>query len=215
MNINIRLEKESDYKKVENICREAFFNLYIEGCTEHYVVHTIRNSNNFIKDLSCIIEVDGEIAGGCFYTKSKIINKTGVQFSSITFGPVFIDPKYHRKGLGRKLITHTINKAKKLGYERLIICGYPYHYKTYGFVSAKKYDISTADGEFYIGTQALELKENAFNGVSGAVHFCEEYETNEEKALLFDEGFCYKEKKKTKSQEEFSTTALLLDLNSY
>ena len=35
-NIIIRHECESDYRIVENLTREAFWNVYRPGCTEHY-----------------------------------------------------------------------------------------------------------------------------------------------------------------------------------
>ena len=42
MNISIRLEKEKDYRTVEYLTREAFWDLYHPGCTEHLIVHKIR-----------------------------------------------------------------------------------------------------------------------------------------------------------------------------
>ena len=33
--MNIRLEKAEDYREVENLTREAFWNVYRPGCTEH------------------------------------------------------------------------------------------------------------------------------------------------------------------------------------
>ena len=36
--MNIRLEQPKDYREVENLTREAFWNVYRPGCTEHYVL---------------------------------------------------------------------------------------------------------------------------------------------------------------------------------
>ena len=41
--INIRNEKETDYRRVEEITRKAFWNLYVPGCVEHYLVHIMRS----------------------------------------------------------------------------------------------------------------------------------------------------------------------------
>lgn len=42
MKVNIRNEKESDYQAVEDMTRKAFYNLYVLGCIEHYLVHIER-----------------------------------------------------------------------------------------------------------------------------------------------------------------------------
>lgn len=39
MGIILRLEKESDYKIVENVTREVFWNVYKPGCNEHLILH--------------------------------------------------------------------------------------------------------------------------------------------------------------------------------
>ena len=37
-NYTIRTEQPRDFKTVENLIREAFWNVYRPGCTEHYVL---------------------------------------------------------------------------------------------------------------------------------------------------------------------------------
>ena len=34
----IRLEEKKDYREVENLVRESFWNVYKPGCAEHYVI---------------------------------------------------------------------------------------------------------------------------------------------------------------------------------
>ncbi len=133
MNIIIRNELERDYKRVEEVARDAFWNLYLPGASEHVVVNKIRNHKDHIKELTFVIEVNGNIEGGIFYTHSKVILENGNKIDTISFGPVFISPVFHRKGLGRKLITHSIEKAKEMGVNAIMTLGYPYHYKPYGF----------------------------------------------------------------------------------
>lgn len=59
----IRRETPADYRNVETMVREAFWNHYIPGCFEHYFVHTMRNHPDFISDLDFVIEADGQIIG--------------------------------------------------------------------------------------------------------------------------------------------------------
>ena len=150
MQINMRHERESDYFVVEEITRNAFWNLYIPGCNEHLLVHTLRNHEDFIPELSFVIEKDGEVIGSIFYSHSKVIDLDGTEYKTITFGPVSIRPEFHRQGFGRKLISHSIEEAKRLGYGAIVIGGFPYHYKPYGFIGAKKYRIAMEDGKVYL-----------------------------------------------------------------
>ena len=115
MNIVVRKEEAKDYRRTEEVAREAFWNLYFPGAVEHYVVHKMRSHPDFIKELAFVIEVDGTVEGAIFYTHSKVVTPEE-EFPTISFGPVFISPKYHRQGLGRQLITHSIEKAKEMGY---------------------------------------------------------------------------------------------------
>lgn len=211
MNINIRNEEPKDYRRVEELAREAFWNLYFPGCHEHYVIHKMREHEDFIKELSFVIEVDGEIQGAIFYTRSKVVSKENRAYKTISFGPVLISPEFHRKGLGRQLITHSIEAAKKRGHRAILTLGYPYHYEPYGFSGGKKYNISMSDGKFYKGLLALPLYEGALDDVSGYAVFSEVLEATDEEVNEFDKAFPYKEKKHQKSQDEYEAAISMLD----
>lgn len=211
MSLVIRLETEKDYRIVEELAREAFWNLYFPGCEEHLTIHKIRKSKDFIKELSFVLELDGKIIGGIFYTKSKIIDKNNNEYETISFGPVFIHPNYHRQGFGKKLITYSINKAKELGHKAILTLGYDYHYKPYGFTSGKKYNISMADGNFYKGLLVLPLYENALSDISGYVLFSDCLESTKEEIEEFDKNFSYKKKEVKESQKEFLIASTMLD----
>ena len=211
MNIKIRKEEPKDYRKVEEVTREAFWNLYFPGCAEHLAVHNLRKSTDFIPELTFVIEVDGEIVGSIFYSHSKIVSTDGTEINTISFGPVSISPKMHRIGLGRQLITHSIEEAKKLGYRAILTLGYPYHYEPYGFVGGKKYNISMPDGKFYIGLLALPLYDGALDNISGYAAFSDALEPSTEEIEKFDITFPTKEKKVQDSQKEFEVASCTLD----
>src|SRR6056297_1422941 len=120
MNIKIRNEEPKDYRRVEEIAREAFWNLYFPGGNEHYVVHKMRNHPDFKKELAFVIEVDDEIAGAMCYTQSKIVSENNNEYKTISFGPVFISSEFHRKGLGKELINQSIQVAKKMCYRAIL-----------------------------------------------------------------------------------------------
>ncbi|CAL6000291.1 Conserved_hypothetical protein [Hexamita inflata] len=214
--IKIRNEASSDYRKVEEITREAFWNLYCPGCAEHLVLHNLRKHEDFIKELSFVIEVDGEISGSIHYSKCKIVTKDGQNYDSISFGPVCIVPKLHRKGLGRTLIEYSMQVAKQLGYTSVFIGGYPYHYHTYGFIGTKKYGITLSDGNYYTGIMALPLCQGALNNVSGTINFSEIMVQPDQNELNeFDNEFPYKEKKVEICQQQFEKAVSEQDTNDY
>jgi len=69
-NLTIRLEEEKDYRAVEELTRESFWNVYKPGADEHYFVHTMRNHPDFIPELAFVLEKDGNIIGNTMYTKA-------------------------------------------------------------------------------------------------------------------------------------------------
>lgn len=215
MQHSIRHINDKDFDKVEEITREAFWNLYIPGCDEHYLVNSIKRHRDFIPDLSFVIETNGEIVGSILYTKAKVIDENKVEHEILSFGPVSILPSLHRKGLGQALITHSINEAKKLGYRAIILGGFPYHYHCYGFEGSKKYNISMPDGKFYTGIMALELYEGALKGIHGTVHFSDCLSVDKKDVEAYDKKFPAKEKKVLPCQDAFIKTATEIDLKKY
>ncbi|CAL5975150.1 Conserved_hypothetical protein [Hexamita inflata] len=216
IDIKIRNEISTDYRKVEEITREAFWNLYCPGCAEHLVLHNLRKHKDFIKELSFVIEVDGEISGSIHYSKCKIVTKEGQTYDSISFGPVCIAPKLHRRGLGRTLIEYSMQAAKQLGYQSIFIGGYPYHYHTYGFIGTKKYGIALSDGNYYTGIMALPLCQGALDNVSGTINFSEIMVQPDQNELIeFDNEFPYKEKKIEICQQKFEKAVSEIDTNNY
>ena len=209
--MSIRNEQPSDYRLVEEITREAFWNLYCPGCSEHYIVNNMRKHKDFIPELSFVIEQAGEVVGSIFYTHSKVISNEEKEYKTITFGPVSILPRLHRKGLGKALISHSIEVAKQLGYNAIIIGGFPHHYRTYGFVGSKKYGISLPDGKFYTGIMALPLYEGALDHISGKVYFSDALEVDQNCVEEFDKGFDLKEKKEQESQVAFAAAVSEID----
>lgn len=211
MHITVRNEEIKDYRRVETIAREAFWNLYFPGAYEHCVVHKMRQHHDFISELAFVIEVNGEVQGAIFYTHSKIIGPDQREYPTISFGPVFISPTYHRQGLGKMLITHSIEVAKTLGYRAITTLGYPYHYEPYGFLGGKKYGIAMEDGKFYKGLLVLPLFAGALDGITGYAAFSEVLDVTEQEVEAFDQTFPVKEKHYQPSQDEFAAAVALLD----
>jgi putative acetyltransferase len=123
INLIIRNEKEKDYRDVEQLIREAFWNLYVPGCSEHFLMHNLRNSKDFMPALDFVAEGEGRIIGQIAYSRGIIKYKQGGQKEVISFGPVSVLPAFQKRGVGSALIIHTINLARDMGYPAICIAG--------------------------------------------------------------------------------------------
>jgi len=213
--ITIRNEQPKDYRRVEEITRKAFWNLYFPGATEHYLVHSMRSHKDYIPELSFVIEENDDIVGSIHFTHAKVITPGGEEIPILSFGPVSITPERHRQGLGRKLITHAIEYARKQGHRAIMLGGFPYHYKPYGFVGTKKYNISMPDGKFYTGVMALPLYDGALDGISGKIKFSDGLYPDENGLEAFEATFPPLEKLSLARQEAFKLAATELDVQEY
>jgi predicted N-acetyltransferase YhbS len=201
--VTIRNEKETDYKRVEEITREAFYNLYIPGCAEHYLVHIMRQHKDFVSELDFVIEIDGQVIGNIMYTKARLVDETGEEKEILTFGPVCILPKYQRMGYGKMLMEHSFEQAVALGYDVIVIFGNPNNYVNRGFKSCKKYNICLENGTFPSAMMVKELKSEVLDGRKWIYYDSPVMQIDEEEAQRFDDRLEKMEKKYQPSQEEF------------
>ena len=199
----IRNEIENDYRAVETATRNAFWNLNVPGCDEHYLAHIMREHEDFIPELDFVVELDGQIVGNVMYTKSKLIDEVGNEKQILTFGPISVDPNYQRRGYSKKLLEHSFAKALELGYDVIVIFGNPDNYVSRGFKSCKKYNICLENDVFPTAMLVKELKSGALDGRKWIFVESSVYNINCNEAQKFDELFEFKEKKYQPSQEEF------------
>ncbi len=204
MDVIIRNETEKDYRVIEEITREAFWNLYVPGCNEHYLVHLMRNHAAFLKELDFVAEYNGKVVGNIMYTKAWLIDELGKELDIVSFGPISVLPEYQRKGIGSALINHTKNVAIKNGVKIIVILGDPHNYCKHGFKSSKDFNISDQTGNYPYGLLALELEKEVLAGHKWKYKYSEVYEINEKDADEFDKGFKKKEKGYRYTQEIFS-----------
>lgn len=116
MNIELRLETPADYAETEKVVREAFWNVYAPGCTEHYLVHVMRSSENFVRELAFVAVADSKIVGCVMFVKGTIAGDDGVVREVLTLGSIAVLPAYQKKGVGRRLIDHARKEAIRQGY---------------------------------------------------------------------------------------------------
>lgn len=202
-NISIRNETKADYRTVEEITRKAFWNLYIPGGIEHYLVHVMRAHEDFMPELDLVIALNQQVIGNIMYTKTTLVDESGDKKKILTFGPVCILPEYQRKGYGKKLIEYSFEKAAALGYEVIVIFGNPGNYVSRGFKSCKKYNVCLENGTFPAAMMVKELKPGALDGRKWIYYESPAFTIDEKEAEVFDGQFEKMEKKVQASQEEF------------
>lgn len=202
-NIIIRNEEKKDYETVEKITREAFYNLYVPGCVEHYLVRIMREHEDFLPELDFVMEADGYIIGNIMYTKAKLKDEASQEKEILTFGPLCIKKEYQRKGYGKKLIEHSFNKAAELGYDVVVIFGSPSDYVSSGFKSCKKFNVCLEGGIYPAAMMVKELKEGALDGRKQFYYDSPVMQIDEKEAEKYDDSLEKTEKRFMPSQEEF------------
>ena len=201
--IIIRNEEPKDYQLVEDITRRAFYNLYVPGCAEHYLVHIMRGHKDFIPELDLVIELDKKVIGSVMYTKAWLCDEAGGKKEILTFGPVSIDLPYQRQGYGKQLLEYSFARAKELGYEAIVIFGSPMNYVGRGFVSCKKYGVSTEDGKYPAAMLVKELVSGTLSGEKWIYRDSPVMAISEEEARHYDDGLAPMKREWRPSQEEF------------
>lgn len=199
----IRNETPADYAAVESMTRKSFWNLYVPGCSEHYLVHIMRNHPDFLPALDLVMEKEGQIIGNIMYTKANLVDEAGAIKEILTFGPVCISPENQRKGYGKKLLATSFDRALALGYAVIVIFGDPANYVGSGFASCKKHNVCLQDGQFPSAMMVKELKPHALDGRKWVYRQSPVFEIDEQEAQRYDDTLEPMEKKTQPSQEAF------------
>ncbi len=207
MELTIRNEAQCDYRVVEELTREAFWNIYIPGCNEHFVLHKLRESEDFIPELDFVAVMDGNIVGNIVYSYAKITKPSGEEHTTISFGPISVLPQYQKQGIGSALIHRSLDAAKTKGFDSVLIYGDPRYYGRFGFRCAERFDIRTRDGKFAFALLALELTKGALGNTVGNFSETSAFEYDEKEFAVYESGFPQKEKEVTPSQAEFQVLA--------
>ncbi|MBR4256242.1 MAG: N-acetyltransferase [Clostridia bacterium] len=199
----IRLEKEEDHREVENLIREAFWNIYRPGCSEHYVIHVLRNDPAFVGELDFVMERDGEIIGQNMFMKTVINKDGGGDVPVLTMGPICITPELKRKGYGKALLDRSLEEAAKLGFGAVLFEGNIKFYEKCGFDYARKFGIRYHDlpeGEDDSFFLCRELIPGYLDGVTGVYQTPAGYYVDDKDVEEFDKSFPAKEKLKLPGQ---------------
>ena len=202
-NITIRIEKKEEYREVENLVRESFWNVYRPGCLEHYVLNQLRENPDFVAELDFVMEENGKLIGQNIFMKAVIKADDGRDIPIMTMGPICITPWLKRKGYGKVLLDYSLEKAAEMGCGAICFEGNIDFYGKSGFTYASEFGIryhglpEGEDASFFL---CKELIRGYLDGVTGEYSTPAGYFVDEAEAEEFDKLFPYKEKLKLPGQ---------------
>lgn len=199
----IRLERPEDYREVENLVREAFWNVYHPGCSEHYVIHVLRDDPAFIRELDLVMEKDGRLIGQNMFMKTVINGDDGRVIPILTMGPIGITPELKRKGYGKIILDYSLEKAAEMGFGAVLFEGNIGFYGHSGFDYARNFGIryhdlpEGADDSFFL---CRELIPGYLDDVTGVYQTPAGYYVDPAEVEEFDKDFPAKVKLKLPGQ---------------
>ena len=206
MNANdviIRSEKKEEYRKVENLVRESFWNVYKPGCSEHYVLHVLRDDPAFVKDLDFVMEKNGMLIGQNVFMRTVINSDDGRDIPVLTMGPICIAPELKRRGYGKMLLDYSLEKAAEMEFGAVLFEGNIDFYGKSGFDYARRFGIryhdlpEDADDSFFV---CKELKPGYLDEVTGVYQTPQGYYVDDADVDEFDKEFPPKQKLKLPGQ---------------
>ena len=201
--ITFRLEEKEDYRNVENLIRESFWNVYRPGCSEHYVIHVLRDDPAFVEELDFVMERDGEPIGQNMFMKTIIEADDGRTIDVLTMGPICVTPELKRQGYGKALLDYSLEKATEMGFGAVLFEGNIDFYGKSGFNYAREFGIryhdlpADADDSFFL---CKELISGYLDDVTGVYQTPQGYYVKDEDVDAFDKDFQPKEKLKLPGQ---------------
>ena len=202
-NIVIRRETESEHRKVEELLRDSFWNVYRPGCLEHYVLNQLREDPAFVPELDLVMYLDSELIGQNIFMRTIIAADDGRDIPIMTMGPICIKNEFKRKGYGKILLDYSLEKAAGMGCAAVCFEGNIEFYGKSGFECAGKYGIryhglqEGEDASFFL---CKELIPGYLADITGEYTTPSGYFVDEIKADEFDKQFPPKEKLKLPGQ---------------
>lgn len=196
MEIIIRKETTNDFRRVEEVTRQAF--AYPErverggiGCPyEHWMVNELRKRDG-VMSLSLVATVGGEIVGHVICSNG-IVKAGEHEKAVLNLGPISVLPQYQKQGVGKALINELIKNAKEQGFGAFLFFGRPEYYPKFGFVEAENFGISDSEGYSYPSFMGMELIPGYLGDVRGGRFYESDIyndELNRNAVSMFDRQF--------------------------
>lgn len=162
--IQVRQETTDDISAIDVVHLSAF-----EGDEEVGLIDSLRDSSGFVSDLSLVAEFNGRIVGHILLTKVYLLQ--GKEKKNIlALAPMAVVPSQSHRGIGSDLVEASIDRAKKLNHNAIVVIGHPDFYRRFGFKQANDFDLETNISVSNDLVTVLELQEGALSGGGTVVY---------------------------------------------
>ena len=165
LEVYIRPETENDQDAIRDVNEQAFGRPLEAG-----VVEKVRQSANFVPELSLVAEREGQIIGHAMFSELTIEGESRA-WTVLALGPIAVRPEFQKQGVGGQMIRAGFERAASLGYGVVVLVGHPTYYPRFGFVPASQFglqcSIPVPDAVF----MAYLLRPDGLDGIQGTVVF--------------------------------------------
>lgn len=147
----IRPEVPADYEAVSRVVAAAFGRQ-----NEARLVERLRETPNYVPDLSLVAEENGAIAGHVMFTYVTLDdNERGI----LCLAPLSVTPERQKDGIGGALIREGAARADALGEPLIVLVGHPAYYPRFGFEPARPLGLEPPAGRLEAVFMALRLSQ--------------------------------------------------------
>lgn len=161
MQVEIKREKAEDREEVELLFTTVFDE---EGILP--MIKNLRESDNYIPELSRVARINDSIIGVIMYTSGAIV-RGRKQTQTAVLSSIAVLPAYQGLGVGKQLVMNSFNKARRLSIGSVLVFGQEEYFSRFGFKPASEYAITSSldltEDEFL----ALELEEGSLEDANG------------------------------------------------
>jgi predicted N-acetyltransferase YhbS len=166
LDIYIRVERSGDFEQVDALLDHAFRDDKYSRGDEGHMIRMLRESDNYLEDLSIVAERHGRIIGYVMLVPASV-NGFPDALPSLVLAPVAVLQEYQGRAVGSRLVEFAIERARDLGYGSIFVFGHPAYYPRFGFKPASLWGITAPFEVPDESFMSLELVDGALEGVHG------------------------------------------------
>jgi putative acetyltransferase len=163
--VSLAQEKSDDILSIREVVTAAF-----GRTSEAKLIETIRNSQNFIPELSIVATEQGNLLGHILFSPIVIESQTQT-FPALALAPLAVMPARQHQGIGSKLVQFGLAKCCELNHNLVVVLGHPDYYPRFGFQTANQFGIQASFPVSEKAFMVLELKADTLQNVSGLVRY--------------------------------------------
>ena len=139
-NILVRHETPADAAAIAELIQHAYESVPFSNHREHLMVSRLRASPAYVPELSLVAEVAGQVVGHLLLTRIAIRNGA-TSATSLALAPLSVRPEFQGQGVGSALVNESHQRARKLGFQSIVVVGIEGYYSRFGYVPLDQYAI--------------------------------------------------------------------------